>query len=93
MKIDDATLELAQNILNHRFERIDLLETALTHASIADSRVVSNERLEFLGDSVLGMVVCDYLYTNYPSLLEGDLTKIKSAAVSRRMCEIGRAHV
>lgn len=86
MKIEPAVLEQAQQILGHRFRDLALLETALTHASIADTRVVSNERLEFLGDSVLGLVVCDYLYTNYPHLLEGDLTKIKSAAVSRRMC-------
>lgn len=86
VKIEIQTLEQAQDILGYRFVRIEHLETSLTHASIADSRVASNERLEFLGDAVLGMIVCDYLYRNYPDLLEGDLTKIKSAIVSRRMC-------
>jgi ribonuclease-3 len=86
VRIDPAVLEQAQQILGYRFRDLALLETSLTHASIADSRVVSNERLEFLGDSVLGLIVCDYLYVNFPHLLEGDLTKIKSAAVSRRMC-------
>lgn len=86
MKIEPAVLAQAQSIVSYRFKDESLLETALTHASIADSRVISNERLEFLGDSVLGLLVCDYLYTTYPNLLEGDLTKIKSAAVSRRMC-------
>ncbi len=86
MRIEPAVLEQAQQILGYRFRDLALLETSLTHASIADSRVVSNERLEFLGDSVLGLIVCDYLYVNFPHLLEGDLTKIKSAAVSRRMC-------
>lgn len=86
MKIEPDVLEQAQQILGYRFRDPSLLETALTHASIADTRVVSNERLEFLGDSVLGLIVCDYLYNNFRQLLEGDLTKIKSAAVSRRMC-------
>lgn len=86
MNLDESTLAQAQSILGYRFTDIALLDKALTHASIADSRLASNERLEFLGDAVLGMLVCDHLYTNFPHLLEGDLTKIKSAAVSRRMC-------
>lgn len=86
MQLDESTLSKAQDILGYRFKDVSLLETALTHASIADSRLASNERLEFLGDAVLGLLVCGYLYEHFPSLLEGDLTKIKSAAVSRRMC-------
>lgn len=86
MSIDPQTIEKAEELLGHTFQDKELVEVAVTHASIADSRLISNERLEFLGDAVLGMLVCDYLYTNYPDLLEGDLTKIKSAAVSRRMC-------
>ena len=86
MTIDPQTLEKAEEILGHTFDDKELIEVAITHASIADSRLISNERLEFLGDAVLGMLVCDYLYANFPDLLEGDLTKIKSAAVSRRMC-------
>lgn len=86
VRIDPGVLDQAERVLGHRFRDRALLETALTHASIADSRVVSNERLEFLGDAVLGLIVCDYLYTNFPHLLEGDMTKVKSAAVSRRMC-------
>ncbi|WP_372899161.1 ribonuclease III, partial [Stieleria sp.] len=46
----------------------------------------SNERLEFLGDSILGFVICSWLYEEYPEYNEGDLTKIKSAVVSRRTC-------
>jgi ribonuclease-3 len=65
---------------------MDLLCSALTHASSADSRVVSNERLEFLGDSVLGLIICEQLYLLFPDLLEGELTKIKSVVVSRRTC-------
>ena len=62
------------------------LAEALTHASIADHRLASNERLEFLGDAILGAVVCEELYREYPQLLEGDLTRIKSAVVSRQTC-------
>jgi len=84
--IEQETLERVQEILGHTFRDTDLIDVALTHASIADSRVISNERLEFLGDAVLGMLVCEHLYNRYPDLLEGDLTKIKSVAVSRQMC-------
>lgn len=79
-------MERAEAAIGYRFRNPDLLRTALTHASIADHRVASNERLEFLGDSVLGMVVCTYLFERFPQYLEGDLTKIKSAVVSRRTC-------
>ncbi len=86
MSIDSETLEQAQQIIGYRFRDQTHLVTALTHASSSDSRLRSNERLEFLGDAVLGMIVCEYLYLNYTDLLEGDLTKIKSAVVSRRTC-------
>lgn len=76
----------AERILGYRFRDESLLAEALTHASSADDRLRSNERMEFLGDAILGFVVCEYLYRQYPDLLEGDLTKIKSAVVSRRVC-------
>ena len=60
--------------------------SALTHASGAQHRLASNERLEFLGDAILGAVVCELLYHQYPDYLEGDLTKIKSVVVSRQTC-------
>lgn len=72
--------------VGHTFRDPQILHCALTHSSVAESRAASNERLEFLGDAVLGLVVCDYLYANYPTFLEGDLTKVKSAVVSRRTC-------
>ena len=58
----------------------------VTHASGAQHRLASNERLEFLGDAILGFIVCEILYHNYPDLLEGELTKIKSVVVSRQTC-------
>jgi len=76
----------AEEILDYTFRDPAILKEALTHASVAGTRQTSNERMEFLGDAILGMVVCDYLYSEYPDLLEGDLTKIKSAVVSRRSC-------
>ena len=85
--MNDADLVArVQRITDHEFADSGLLLTALTHASIADSRLVSNERLEFLGDAVLGMVVCEDLYHRFSDWLEGDLTKVKSMVVSRRLC-------
>ena len=84
-------IETANRLLGHEFQDLDLLRLALTHSSLADSRLESNERLEFLGDAVLGMVVCRFLYDNYDDLMEGDMTKIKSNVVSRRDCaEVAR---
>lgn len=76
----------AQEILGYTFANPQLLDEALTHASVADHRLQSNERMEFLGDSILGAVVCEFLFRNYPQWLEGEMTKIKSAVVSRKIC-------
>lgn len=79
-------LARCQEIVGHRFADLELLRSALTHASGASHRLGSNERLEFLGDSILGLVVCQWLFEEYPEYTEGDLTKIKSSVVSRRVC-------
>ncbi len=79
-------LEECQRVIGYRFRTPELLRAALTHTSSADTRGDSNERLEFLGDSVLGLVCCEQLYLRFPDYQEGDLTKIKSAVVSRRTC-------
>ena len=79
-------LQHACEVLGYQFRDGDLLTEALTHASSAGHRLESNERMEFLGDAILGYIVCEYLYTSCPHLLEGDLTKIKSAVVSRKVC-------
>ena len=79
-------LQSVQEAIGYSFQDPKLLIAALTHASIADTRVNSNERLEFVGDAILGMVVCNELYLRFPEFLEGELTKIKSAVVSRRTC-------
>src|SRR6266481_558 len=83
---ESEILEECQKAIEYRFRKPKLLRAALTHASGADTRLASNERLEFLGDSVLGLVVCEQLFELFPNYQEGDLTKIKSAVVSRRAC-------
>ena len=64
----------------------ELLQHALTHRSFAyeNGQVPNNERLEFLGDSVLGLVVTDTLFTNHPDLPEGQLAKLRAAVVSAK---------
>lgn len=78
-------MEALEEKLGYQFEQPALLENALTHSSYAnesrDREMQSNERLEFLGDSVLGMVVADYLYRAHPDLPEGDLTRTRAALV------------
>jgi ribonuclease-3 len=79
-------LEKCQKAIDYQFRQPELLRSALTHASGANTRLASNERLEFLGDAVLGLVCCEQLYLRFPDYQEGDLTKIKSVVVSRRSC-------
>ncbi len=79
-------MEQCEQRIGYQFEDKLLLRAALTHASGADHRLLSNERLEFLGDSILGFFVCERLFHEFPDYLEGDLTKIKSVAVSRKTC-------
>ena len=82
----DERFRKCQATLGHTFSDIQLLIQSLTHASIAHTRLESNERLEFLGDAIMGTVVCEYLFTTYPESPEGELTRIKSAVVSRHTC-------
>ena len=79
-------LDECQNAIGYHFRQPELLRAALTHASGANTRLASNERMEFLGDSVLGLVCCEQVYLRFPDYQEGDLTKVKSVVVSRRTC-------
>jgi ribonuclease-3 len=81
-----AVLEECQEVTGYRFRKPELLRAALTHTSGANTRAASNERLEFLGDSVLGLVTCEQLFLRLPDYQEGDLTKVKSVVVSRKTC-------
>lgn len=70
-------------ILGYKFKNADLLKKAFTHASYSNEHdVANNERLEFLGDSVLGFIVADYLYSDKAGLNEGEMTKEKQNIVS-----------
>lgn len=82
----DPVVDRAQSVLGYTFRDPSLLRESLTHASIADTRLKSNERMEFLGDAVLDLIVCEELYRMFPEYMEGELTKIKSAVVSRKTC-------
>ncbi len=77
-----------QNYLNYRFKNLDLLIMALKHRSYVYSReqsgVQSNERLEFLGDAVLDLVVGEFIYSKYPARREGQLTQLRSTLVNRK---------
>lgn len=75
-----------EDSLGHRFSDGALLRLALTHRSVSsdDPARVDNERLEFLGDAVLQMVVTDLLYREYPHLAEGQMAKVRAAVVSRQ---------
>jgi ribonuclease-3 len=79
-------LDHCEEVLGYRFKHPTFLREALTHASGANHRLVSNERLEFLGDAILGAIVCELLFRKFPEYLEGDLTRIKSVVVSRQTC-------
>lgn len=79
-------VETCQNRIGYRFSDPQLLKSALTHASGAANRLASNERLEFLGDAILGFTICEWLFREHQEYLEGELTQIKSAVVSRRIC-------
>ena len=74
-----------EKLIGYRFRDKSLLETALTHSSFANEhKCKSYERLEFLGDSVLGFVTAQYLFENFPQLPEGKLTKTRAALVCER---------
>ena len=100
---------MLQERIGYRFRNAALFRKAMTHSSYANEQrmrhLQNNERLEFLGDSVLGFVTADYLYNQFPDLPEGQLTKLRAAVVcehtlyeiakelgiDKEICQIGRA--
>lgn len=89
--VPQEALQGCQEAIGYSFEDLTLLVQALTHSSVATTRAESNERLEFLGDMVLGLAVCHDLYDHSEDLMEGDMTKVKSTVVSRQTCaEVAR---
>ena len=82
-----------EQALGYHFRNITLLQNALTHSSYANERwrdsLASNERLEFLGDSILGMITAEHLYCTFPNRPEGELSRIRADLV----CETNLAKV
>lgn len=84
-----SNLKNLEKKLNYNFEDKGLLETALTHSSFVNENKMkqyeSNERLEFLGDAVLGLVIGEYFYKSFPRDLEGSLTKMRAESVNEKV--------
>ena len=80
----ESDLSRLQNVIGYTFGDTKILTLALTHSSYTnENRQQCNERLEFLGDSVLNFIAADYLFSTYPDTDEGTLTKIRSSSVCR----------
>ena len=91
MESDLATLEQS---IGYTFKNKDLLKNALTHTSYAyEHRIKSNEKLEFLGDSILEFISSKYLYNNYPKLKEGEMTKVRATVVCEKsLYKVAKKH-
>jgi len=77
-----------EKIVGHSFEQQDLLRQAMTHRSASSTH---NERLEFLGDSILGLVIAEALYQKFPKVAEGDLSRMRAAIVcGRSLAKLGK---
>ena len=87
-------LEQAEKNIGYKFKNIELLKTAFTHTSYAyENRVESNEKLEFLGDSILEFVSSEYIYKNYEHLKEGEMTKVRATVVCEQsLYKIAKLH-
>ena len=84
-RIPNHNIDELEKRIGYKFKNPELLLNALTHSSYANEnrgRISDNERLEFLGDAVLGLVIADYLYRLFEEHKEGDLTKIRASIVS-----------
>ena len=78
-------LELLEKSIGYHFKNKELLKNALTHTSYAnENNIKSNEKLEFLGDSILEFISSKYIYNNYPNLKEGEMTKVRADVVCER---------
>ena len=87
-------MESLETKLNYKFNNIELLKNALIHSSYANEvrgNTHSNERLEFLGDSVLSIIVADHIYHKYPNMPEGELTRLRASLVCEKsLCALSR---
>ena len=87
-------LEVLEKSIGYTFKNKDLLKNALTHTSYAfEKKVASNEKLEFLGDSILEFISSKYLYNNYTKLKEGEMTKVRATIVCEdSLYEVAKMH-
>ena len=87
-------MDKVEESIGYKFKDKNLLKTALTHTSYAyENNVESNEKLEFLGDSILEFISSKYLYLNYPKLKEGEMTKVRAAVVCEKsLYKIAKLH-
>ena len=87
-------LEKLEQEIGYKFKNISLLKTALTHTSYAyEKKVESNEKLEYLGDSILEFISSEYIYENYSKLKEGEMTKVRASVVCEQsLHEVAKAH-
>ena len=87
-------MEKLQENIGYKFKDQELLKKALTHTSYAyEHNVESNEKLEFLGDSILEFISSIYLYKNYPKLKEGEMTKVRATVVCEKsLYKIAKKH-
>ena len=81
--MSEEILDACEQALGHTFKDREWLHLALVHSSNKIHKGVCNERMEFLGDSILGVIVAEHLFREYPGFTEGRLTKVKSVVVSR----------
>ena len=90
----DKDLSIFEEKIGYSFKNKILLKTALTHTSYAyEHKTKSNERLEYLGDSILEFVSSEYLFENYDNLSEGEMTKVRASAVCEdSLFEIAKEH-
>ena len=86
--------EKLEEEIDYKFKDRKLLETALTHTSYAyEKKVESNEKLEFLGDSILEFISSEYIYKKYCKLKEGEMTKVRASVVCEKsLHEIAKEH-
>jgi len=87
-------LEKLEKEIEYRFNNITLLKTALTHTSYAyERKVESNEKLEYLGDSILEFITSEYIYENYSKLKEGEMTKVRASVVCEQsLHQVAKTH-
>lgn len=92
--MQDHNLDRLEKNIKYKFKNIELLKNALVHTSYAyEKNIQSNEKLEFLGDSILEFISSKYIYSTYPNLKEGEMTKVRATVVCEdSLYEVANRH-